>query len=146
MSEQSVAYGSCQGYSTVEPVSFQSKKRFYDDANFPKGFRRSGDFTNKEAELLELHGDAMRALSEGSRQPLTTEEAHFVDVVRNNKAPGSILEQIWIKYCKLAKGKPFYAVTGTVHVPATAPETDIEVDDIGDDDELSDDEEAEDTP
>lgn len=147
MSEQLVGSQSYQGHLLGSQSSFQSKKRFYDDANFPKGFRRCGDFTNKEAELLETHGEAMKALAEGSRPPVTVEEAQFVDVMRTNQAPGSLLEQIWLKYCKLAQGKPFYAVVGTVHSVASAPETetDIELDDI-DDDEVSDDEEPEGTP
>ncbi|MCL2918744.1 DUF413 domain-containing protein [Shewanella litorisediminis] len=145
MSEQLVASKIYQGMPESAPMSFLSQRRFYDDANFPKGFRRSGDFTNKEAELLECHGLAMKALADGSRLPSTDEEAQFVDVVRGNKPPSSILEQIWLKYCKLAQGKPFYAVVGTVHAPAVAPEAEIELDDI-DDDEVSDDEEPEDTP
>lgn len=145
MSEQLVANESYQGHPQGAQASFQSKKRFFDDANFPKGFRRCGDFTNKEAEMLENHGEAMKALAEGSRSPVTPEEAQFVDVVRTNKPPSSLLEQIWLKYCKLAQGKPFYAVVGTVHAVASAPEPEIELDDI-DDDEVSDDEEPEDTP
>ncbi|MCH4294164.1 DUF413 domain-containing protein [Shewanella sp. 3B26] len=145
MSEQLVASQSFQGHPQGAQSSFQSKKRFFDDANFSKGFRRCGDFTNKEAELLETHGEAMKALAEGSRPPVTAEEAQFVDVVRTNKAPSSLLEQIWLKYCKLAQGKPFYAVVGTVHAAANAPEAEIELDEI-DDDEVSDDEEPEETP
>lgn len=69
MSEQSF-FNANKGSETFNgsvAASFVSQKRFYDDANFPKGFKRSGDFTNKEAELLELHGHAMKNLAEGKR-------------------------------------------------------------------------------
>ncbi|MCU7993553.1 DUF413 domain-containing protein [Shewanella glacialipiscicola] len=129
MSEQTFlsANKGSETFNGSATVSFNSQKRFYDDANFPKGFKRSGDFTNKEAELLELHGHAMKNLAEGKTLPCTAEEAQFVEVAKGNIAPSSLLEQIWVKYRRLAMGKPFYAVVGTVHLPATKPEIEIEL-------------------
>lgn len=128
MSEQSISNAN-KGSETVNgsAASFVSHKRFYDDTNFPKGFKRSGDFTSKEAELLELHGHAMKNLAEGKALPCTADEAQFVEAAKGNIAPSSLLEQIWLKYRKLAQGKPFYAVVGTVHLPATKPEVEPEV-------------------
>ncbi|MBB1269440.1 DUF413 domain-containing protein [Shewanella sp. SR44-3] len=122
-------------------MSFVSTKRFYDDANFPKGFKRCGDFTSKEAELLELHGQAMKNLVEGKQLACTPDEDQFIQVAQGNIAPSTHFELLWAKYIKLAKGKPFYAVVGTVHAPSAKPvvEVDIEFDDI-DDDESSDEE------
>lgn len=138
MSEQSFSNAN-RGSETLNgsAASFVSHKRFYDDTNFPKGFKRSGDFTSKEAELLELHGHAMKNLAEGKTLPVTADEAQFVEVIKGNIAPSSLLEQIWLKYRKLARGKPFYAVVGTVHLPPTKPEAepeaafdvDVEIDD-----------------
>ena len=127
MSEQSFSNAN-RGSETLNgsAASFVSHKRFYDDTNFPKGFKRSGDFTSKEAELLELHGHAMKNLAEGKTLPVTADEAQFVEVIKGNIAPSSLLEQIWLKYRKLARGKPFYAVVGTVHLPATKPEVEPE--------------------
>ncbi|MEL4407788.1 DUF413 domain-containing protein [Shewanella algae] len=121
--------------------SFVSERRFYDDKNFPKGFRRSGDFTYNEAELLEKHGVAMQALAEGRQAPRNPEESHFVEVVRGNSAPGSLLEKIWVKYVKLASGKPFYAVVGTTLVKKADAEyiDDMIDDDVQDEPELGDD-------
>lgn len=127
MSEQSFSNAN-RGSETLNgsAASFVSHKRFYDDTNFPKGFKRSGDFTSKEAELLELHGHAMKNLAEGKTLPVTADEAQFVEVIKGNIAPSSLLEQIRLKYRKLARGKPFYAVVGTVHLPATKPEVEPE--------------------
>ena len=119
-------------------LSFQSTKRFYDDANFPKGFKRCGDLTSKEADLLELHGWAMKNLSEGKQLPGTPDEDQFVQVAQGTLVPTTTMELLWAKYCKLAKGKPFYAVVGTIHAPANAKmsvevEADIDFDDVEDD-------------
>jgi uncharacterized protein YifE (UPF0438 family) len=109
--------------------SFQSTKRFYDDANFPKGFKRCGDFTNKEAELLELHGQAMNNLVDGSQLPCNVDEDQFMQVVQGILPASSPMELLWSKYCRLAKGKPFYAVVGTLNAPASA-KVEIEFDDV----------------
>jgi uncharacterized protein YifE (UPF0438 family) len=109
--------------------SFQSTKRFYDDANFPKGFKRCGDFTNKEAELLELHGQAMKNLADGSQLPCNVDEDQFMQVVQGILPASSPMELLWSKYCRLAKGKPFYAVVGTLNAPASA-KVEIEFDDV----------------
>ncbi|QSX31462.1 MULTISPECIES: DUF413 domain-containing protein [Shewanella] len=134
--------------STVAVTGFQAKRRFYDDINFPKGFRRCGDFTSKEADLLEQYGQVLKDLAEGKQLPATADEAQFVEVASGRLAPSSLFEHLWVKYCKLAQGKPFYAVVGTVHAPATAPEPDLTFDDIDDDDEdaPADEEELKDTP
>lgn len=122
---------------------FQAKKRFFDDVNFPKGFKRCGDFTNKEAELLEQYGQVLNDLATGKQLPCCADEAQFVEVAKGNINPSSLLEQIWVKYCRLAKGKPFYAVVGTVHLPASKPEVEVTFD-IEDDAQNS--PELEDTP
>ncbi|QDE31655.1 MULTISPECIES: DUF413 domain-containing protein [Shewanella] len=120
--------------------SFHSSKRFYDDVNFPKGFKRCGDFTSKEADLLEQHGQAMKNLAEGSQIPCNVDEDQFVQVSQGKLPASTAMELLWIKYCRLAKGKPFYAVVGTIHTPSSA-KVEIEFDDIESD--ASDTDEAE---
>lgn len=117
--------------------SFISNKRFFDDVNFPKGFKRCGDFTNKEAELLEQHGHAFKSLMEGTSLPCTPDEDQFVKVAQGQILPSSPMELLWAKYIKLAKGKPFYAVVGTIHTPASSSKVDIEIDyqDLDDEDD-----------
>lgn len=122
--------------------SFISKKRFFDDIHFPKGFKRCGDFTNKEAELLEVHGHALKNLSEGTQLPCTPDEDQFVKVATGQLLPTAPMELLWAKYTTLTKGKPFYAVVGTIHTPSQASKVEIEIDfddvEDGSDDEISD--------
>ena len=47
-------------------VEFASRKRFYDDTNFPHGFARSGDFTREQADVLERFGVRLCELGEGA--------------------------------------------------------------------------------
>ncbi|QSX35051.1 DUF413 domain-containing protein [Shewanella avicenniae] len=108
-------------------TSFSSDRRFYDDVNFPHGFKRSGDFTNKEAELLEAHGVAMQALAKGSRTAINEEEQHFVDAANGRVAAATMIEKLWQKYVKLAMGKPFYAVVGTTLLKSRAVAESVEL-------------------
>ncbi|MDD8059642.1 MULTISPECIES: DUF413 domain-containing protein [Shewanella] len=134
MSQQSFvnAKQGIEAHANGSSDSFRSTKRFYDDANFPKGFKRCGDFTSKEADLLEQHGQAMKNLSDGTQLPCNVDEDQFVQVLQGKMAPSTPMELLWAKYCRLAKGKPFYAVVGTIHTPAS-PKVEIEFDDVEDD-------------
>lgn len=38
--------------------SFTTTNRYFDNKHYPRGFSRHGDFTIKEAQLLERHGYA----------------------------------------------------------------------------------------
>ncbi|MGI0118094.1 DUF413 domain-containing protein [Zooshikella sp. RANM57] len=78
--------------------SFKTAKRFFDDAHFPYGFQRSGFFSIREANTLTSLGDALKSLSEGSREPLSEDEANFVRVVRGEAAPSTFVEKTWMKY------------------------------------------------
>ncbi|WP_417763141.1 DUF413 domain-containing protein [Shewanella sp.] len=126
-------------------TSFSSDRPFYDDANFPRGFKRSGDFTNKEAELLETYGVALRDLAKRSRTAINAEEQHFVDVVNGQANAETTLEKLWLKYTKLAMGKPFYAVVGTTLIKSSSHvadsvetlEADIELAEDSDEAEVS---------
>jgi len=120
--------------------SFQSTTRFYDDANFPMGFKRCGDFTSKEADLLEQHGQAMKNLADGSQLPCNVDEDQFIRVLQGMLPATTPMELLWSKYCRLAKGKPFYAVVGTIHAPASS-KVEIEFDDV--EEEVSDTDEPE---
>ncbi|WP_341502300.1 DUF413 domain-containing protein [Gallaecimonas sp. GXIMD4217] len=78
--------------------SFVSQKRFCDHKHYPRGFARSGDFTRTEAELLEMHGEALLALETGLREPATAEEHQFLAVCQGVRQPSSSLEKLWSKY------------------------------------------------
>ena len=45
--------------------SFITTNRFFDNKHYPRGFSRHGDFTIKEAQLLERHGQAFSELDSG---------------------------------------------------------------------------------
>src|SRR5690606_17364200 len=75
--------------------SFACQKKFFDDRNYPHGFQRSGDFTRTQAQLLESKGVAMKALHEGSRQPQTAEEEHFVAVCQGKESATTDIEKTW---------------------------------------------------
>ena len=40
--------------------SFTTTNRYFDNKYYPRGFSRHGDFTIKEAQLLERHGYAFK--------------------------------------------------------------------------------------
>lgn len=42
--------------------SFTTTNRYFDNKHYPRGFSRHGDFTIKEAQLLERHGYAFNEL------------------------------------------------------------------------------------
>ncbi|MCF1429026.1 MAG: DUF413 domain-containing protein [Shewanella sp.] len=93
------------------PDAFLSHRKFYDDEHFPKGFNCCGDLTTKEAQILENHGVAMKELAEGKRLPSAVEEIEFVEVLSGKREAKSLFELIWLKYCRISNGKPFYTVS-----------------------------------
>ncbi|WP_392565784.1 DUF413 domain-containing protein [Utexia brackfieldae] len=93
--------------------SFISNQRFFDNKNYPRGFSRHGDFTIKEAQLLEKFGQAFSELDSGKREPVTTEEKVFVSVCRGNQMPATENEKTWVKYmARINKPKRFHTLSG----------------------------------
>ena len=78
--------------------SFLTDKTFSDPTHFPYGFARSGEFTVRQAQLIEEHGQAYKALSEGVRQPVNDEESEFVRFCQGEKEAESIHERTWKRY------------------------------------------------
>ncbi|QFU23997.1 DUF413 domain-containing protein [Shewanella eurypsychrophilus] len=79
------------------------QKSFTDDINFSRGFRKSGDFTLLEAEVLSLYGETMLSLEAGILEPLTLEENNFVRMLKQPQKAKTKLELVWIKYIKLTR-------------------------------------------
>lgn len=73
--------------------SFTTTNRFFDNKHYPRGFSRHGDFTIKEAQLLERHGYAFNELDLGKREPATEDEKQFVSVCRGEREPQSDAER-----------------------------------------------------
>ncbi|MEC8442989.1 MAG: DUF413 domain-containing protein [Pseudomonadota bacterium] len=92
----------------VQVKSFDSPKKFFDDANFPRGFHRSGDFTRQQADIIETMGVALKALHEGQRLPETDEEQRFVEFCLNGLDPINAVERAWNCYLKALARKQIY--------------------------------------
>lgn len=94
--------------------SFKADRRFFDDKNYPRGFARHGDYTIREAEILETCGLAFNDLENGKRTAVTAEEKHFMAVINGEQEPNSIYVKTWIKYKNLiSSSKRVYTLIGT---------------------------------
>ena len=79
--------------------SFTTTNRYFDNKHYPRGFSRHGDFTIKEAQLLERHGYAFNELDLGKREPVTEEETEA--------------ERVWSKYMtRIKRPKRFHTLSG----------------------------------
>ncbi|AUG99000.1 DUF413 domain-containing protein [Pectobacteriaceae bacterium CE70] len=93
--------------------SFSTTSRFFDNKFYPRGFSRHGDFTIKEAQLLEKYGHALNELDLGKRQPATEDEVKFVAVCRDERQPETEMEKIWMKYTnRIRRPKRFHTLSG----------------------------------
>ncbi len=87
--------------------SFYSDRNFYADEHFPYGLNRSGEFTFAQSELLIQHGCAYEAIANGSREPVSDEEARFLAVCRGEFPAESEHEKVWQLYLtKVARVRP----------------------------------------
>ena len=114
---------------------FESVGTYYDDANFPRGFSKSGEFTITESDLLHKYGLSLSALESGERSPATAQEKHFIAVCRGDKEPDSQLERTWLKYRSKLGVKPLVSAFGSAHAEVVIDEADFEPDDDIVDDE-----------
>lgn len=93
--------------------SFTTTSRFFDNKHYPRGFSRHGDFTIKEAQLLERFGYAFNELDTGKRQPATEEEQLFVAVCHGEREPITEQEKVWAKYlARTRRPKKFHTLSG----------------------------------
>lgn len=82
-------------------MSFVSDKRFNDFQHFPRGIRRSGQFTVSEANILEQCGQAMLELYQGKRTPADDVEQAFLTSVLANDNGANPHAKVWFKYLKV---------------------------------------------
>ena len=80
-------------------------KPFIDRAKFPYGFKKSGDFSIPEADLLTRYGKILLELETGALQPESEDEKHFVAFTSGSVPAENALEKAWQKYVQLARGK-----------------------------------------
>lgn len=94
-------------------ASFVTNNRFFDNKHYPRGFSRHGDFTIKEAQLLERYGVALNELDLARREPSTEEEKQFVEVCRGLREPTTETERVWSKYMsRIKRPKRFHTLSG----------------------------------
>lgn len=74
------------------------KYTYFDDQNFPHGFRRSGIFTIKEAEFLETYGQTLLGLEKHTYEPINQEEALFQKAILGEAESNSFAVRTWRKY------------------------------------------------
>ncbi|MEA1062678.1 DUF413 domain-containing protein [Apirhabdus apintestini] len=93
--------------------SFTTSNRFFDTKHYPRGFSRHGDFTIKEAQVLERYGYAFNELDLGKRNPATAEEQQFVEVCRGQREPATEAERVWSKYmARIKRPRRFHTLSG----------------------------------
>ncbi len=91
---------------------FVQQELFYDDVHFPRGFRKSGDFSIAESELLTNVGSRLFSLEQGQRKPENQVEEQFVNMCHSKTEGQTKVEILWQKYKTLTKYKPFHALSG----------------------------------
>lgn len=96
---------------------FIAEAPFYDDAHFPRGFSKSGNFTIIESELLTQVGKRLFMLEQGFSKPENAVEEQFVQFCKAQNE-GELegqnkVELLWQKYKKLTKFKPFHSLNGS---------------------------------
>ena len=82
-------------------MSFESDKRFNDFKHFPRGLRRSGEFTVAEADSLEKYGTVMLALYQGNQAPRDEVETAFIEQVKSGAAGSNPHAKVWFKDLKV---------------------------------------------
>ena len=113
----------------IQVKSFATSKKYFDDRNFPRGFQRSGDFTRAQAAILESMGDALKALHEGTRQPINDEEAHFIATCVAGEQPVTEVEKAWASYVRALQRKQIYFTASSAAVAESGGSDDIDDDD-----------------
>lgn len=95
---------------------FIAEAPFYDDAHFPHGFNKSGNFTIAESELLTQVGKRLFILEQGFSKPENAVEEQFVQFCKaqheGDLEGQNRVELLWQKYKKLTKFKPFHSLNG----------------------------------
>jgi uncharacterized protein len=82
-------------------MSFESDKRFNDFKHFPRGLRRSGEFTVAEADSLEKYGTSMLAIYQGNLAPRDEVETAFAEQLKAGEPGSNPHAKVWFKYLKV---------------------------------------------
>lgn len=71
----------------------QGNNVFLDAVHYAYGFKKSGDFTIPESEILSHYGHTLLGLEMGEIAPESAEEKQFVQVMLGKVAPESKIEK-----------------------------------------------------
>lgn len=82
-----------------------SSRTFTDTHRFPYGFKKSGDFSVSEANILSIYGNTLFNLEIGRLLASTQEEEQFIKCSKGLANAESAIEKAWMKYVKLARSK-----------------------------------------
>ncbi|WP_111976908.1 DUF413 domain-containing protein [Algibacillus agarilyticus] len=115
---------------------------FSDVKNYPRGFRRSGDFSIKEADALEQLGNLIIALEKGVYEAADDEDHHIVAVLRGEVPADTYATKAWKKYIDRINRPKMGSIYGTkINTDDVDDSSDDDMDDLdlGDDsdDDLS---------
>ena len=103
----------------------KSPSPFYDDANFPRGFSRSGEFSVTESNILSQYGNTLKKLADGSLMPDNPEEKRFTEAADGKVEVETQIEKTWKKYISLTTTpKVFHSIYGS-HRPNEEVEYDV---------------------
>ncbi|MCF2947498.1 DUF413 domain-containing protein [Paraglaciecola aquimarina] len=80
-------------------------KMYSDPVNFSRGFKKSGDFSIAESDILSIYGQSLLGLEMGELIPETAEEKQFVQVMMGKAQATTTVEKAWAKYVKLSRTK-----------------------------------------
>lgn len=85
-----------------------SSKPFIDRQKFPYGFKKSGDFSISEANILSQYGYTLLALENGDLEPESADEHAFVAFIKGQQECTTPIARAWAKYVRLARGKKHF--------------------------------------
>lgn len=92
----------------------KGESTYFDDANFPRGFSRSGEFNVAESKILSDYGITLKNLVSGSLEPSNSEENRFIQVFERRTEAESQIEKTWQKYLELTMTpKKFQSIYGS---------------------------------
>jgi uncharacterized protein YifE (UPF0438 family) len=101
-------------------------KLFTDVKRFPYGFKKSGDLSIAEANILSAHGHTLQCLELGTLEPESSEEEHFVQVFKKLAIPETKIERAWSKYRKLSNTRKVFFSLHSPSYNVVVPNEEIE--------------------
>ncbi len=77
---------------------FVSGHKFYDSKNYSVSFRRSGDFSINESDVLERCGYVITQLMEGKITAENASQERMLELFKGGREADTVVEKAWSKY------------------------------------------------